>query len=312
MILVKLNPLRKFHFETWDDLGEALGVAGARPLANHRGAPRRRCKKPSAALKANVDALFEQKFPSPLPPYQRRIRQRLTAAKREPGSTLLLEVVQEIEGIVADAAPRQPLNAAGMKYLEYLAQHARAVLNGKDYSKFGGKSVWRASLARAIAALEEGRAIIAHALEGPANISDMKELKELDVWLFLNWVVAVGSHVPDDQPPDPAKLAETLRAHNALPSFRAALEILPYEWRVAYSGLDVASRLHECDTHLQLDECDRDLQLFYSRLCDFDIGFADFTHTPGEVPSIADNPGLEFFRQRCRLNPTITTLSHEV
>jgi hypothetical protein len=67
MIAVKINPLREFHYETWDDLGAALGFAGARPLGNHRGAPTKRCK-PSASLKASVDALFEQKFPFPLPP----------------------------------------------------------------------------------------------------------------------------------------------------------------------------------------------------------------------------------------------------
>lgn len=300
-IAVKINPLREFHYATWDDLGEALGFAGARPLGNHRGVPSKRCK-PSTALKASVDALFEQKFPFPLPHYQQLIRQRLTAAKRTPGEKCLLDVIQEIEGIVADAAPANAVHSAGLKYLHYLALHARAVLNNKN-AAFGDKSVWRAALASSIAALDQGRAFIAVALKDANHVPDEAVLKELDTWLFLNWVVAVGSYVPGDTPPDPAEFAATLRQCYALVRFRSALQDLPHEWRVPYNGLDVASRLRASD---------EDLQLFFSRLCDFDDGFTDFNYTPGEVPTIAANPGLEFFRDRCRVNPAITTPARKV
>ena len=57
-IAVKINPLREFHYVTWDDLGAALGFAGATLLFNHRREPSKR-SSPSAALKARVDALFE-------------------------------------------------------------------------------------------------------------------------------------------------------------------------------------------------------------------------------------------------------------
>lgn len=299
MIAVKINPLREFHYPTWDDLGHALGFE-ARALANHRGLSSKRRTAPSGKLKAAVDSLFEQKFPFPLPPAQLLFREEITAAKREPGSLPLLNAIRKIE-FVRSMTPNQPLDAAGLKYLEYLACHARGRLNNRN-GAFGDKTLWRASLARGIAALQEGRAIIARALSDPSGIPDLSTLKELDVVLFLNWVVALGSYIFDDTPPDPTELATKLGECDALARFRSALQDLPYEWRVAYSGLDVASRLRASDD---------DLRLFYSRLCDFDSGFREFTHTPGEVLAIADNPELGFFRERCRLNPTITTPTHK-
>lgn len=162
----------------------------------------------------------------------------------------LLDVIQEIEGIVADAAPEHVLHAAGLKYLHYLALHARAVLNNKN-AAFGDKTVWRAALASLIAALDQGRAIIAAALKDANHIPDEAVLKELDTWLFLNWVVAVGSYVPGDTPPDPTEFAATLRRCHALTRFRSALQDLPHEWRVPYNGLCyVASRLRASDEDL--------------------------------------------------------------
>lgn len=302
MIAVKINPLREFHYATWDDLGNELGFAGAKLIHNHRRREVKKRCKPSGLLVDSVNDLFEQKFPFPLVNYQQLIRDRLTVAKREPGSKKLLDVIREIVGIVGDANPTRPLNAAGLKYIHYLALHAHAVLNKKN-SQFGCSIVWRESLARSIVVLEEGRAIISSALDHANDVSDVDELKELDTWMFLNWVVAVGSHVPGDAPPDPVELAETFRRCEALEKFHDALVCLPHEWRIPYNGLDVASRLHASDA---------DLQKFFSRLCDFDVGFTDFDYTPGEVPSIANNPGLEFFRQRCQLNPDITTQSRKV
>lgn len=307
MIAVKINPLREFHYPTWDDLGHALGFE-ARSLANHRSLPSNRRKGASAKLKAAVDSLFEQKFPFPLPHHQQITRQRLTAAKRDPGSVTLLNVIEEIEGYVADFVPAQPFHAAGMKYLGYLARHARAVLCKSETAAtpnaaFGDKKRLRTSLADAITDLQEGRAIITRALDQPNPIPEESALKELDAVLFLNWVVAIGSYIPGDPPPNPAELTIKFHACDALGTFRAALQQLPYEWRVPYNGLDIASRLRADDN---------DLWLFYSRLCDFDSGFRDFDYRGlGEVKSIAKNPELEFFRQRCRLNPAIMTPIHK-
>ena len=299
-IALKVNPLRRFRYQTWDELGDKLGLAGARALANHRGPPDKR-PAVSAQLQACVDALFEQKFPFPLPHYQQLIRKRIVAAKREPGAKALLEVVEEIEGIVADSAPTNPHHAAGLQYIHFLALHARAVLNDSN-GAFGGKAVCRIALVDAIAALEKGREIIAATLRSNRAVPGAATLRELDTWLFLNWVVAIGSYVPGDPEPDAAGYEARLRECRALARFRLALWNLPHEWRVPYNGLDVASRLGAGDMALRR---------FYRCLCQFDSGFADLRHTPGEVPSIAANPGMEHFRRRCLANPSIIDLQRK-
>jgi hypothetical protein len=60
MIAVKINPLREFHYPTWDDLAHALGFE-ARSLANHRGPPSNR-KMASAKLKATVSDCSSRSF----------------------------------------------------------------------------------------------------------------------------------------------------------------------------------------------------------------------------------------------------------
>ena len=216
-------------------------------------------------------------------------------AKREPGGKSLLDVIEEIEGIVEDASPANPLHAAGLQYLHYMALHARAILNNSNRA-FGGRTVWRTALTNAIAALVRGRAIIAAVLNSDHEVPGAAALRQLDTWLFLNWVVAIGSQVPGDPEPDPAKYVAILHECRALAQFRRALRNLPHEWRVAYNGLDVASRLGAGDMTLRK---------FHKRLCEFDSGFESFDHTPGEVPTIAANSGMEYFRRRCQANPSI-------
>jgi hypothetical protein len=294
MIAAELHALRP-RFDTWEDLASELRLkGGARTLAPHKGLACKRIKV-SAPLRASVEELFEREYPFPLPEYQKNIRARLISAKQKGRWKGLLEVIIEIEGIVADCAPKEPLHAAGLKYLEFLACHARAILN-PTYMIFGDRIARRESLFRCISAAGEGRSIIAKALKDTPTRADSKFLAELDVWLFMNWVVAIGSYVFGDTPPDPAKLNKTLQACNAIATFKRALVDLPYEWRVPYNGLDTTSR------QLAPDE---DLALFYQRLVTFDPGFADFDYTPGEVLPINKNPEFKHFRERYKANPTL-------
>ena len=53
-IALRINPLRQFCYPTWDELGDKLGLAGARALANHRGPPANR-PRASAQMQASVE-----------------------------------------------------------------------------------------------------------------------------------------------------------------------------------------------------------------------------------------------------------------
>jgi hypothetical protein len=237
-----------------------------------------------------------------LPKYQNVLRARITKAKRYKGSPELLDVICEIEEVVDDCSCKKPLSAAGLKYLEFLACHARALYDG-GRSSFGDANTRRLSLSRATDAIKEGREIIATVLARPATVPDDKQLKELDVWLFLNLVVIIGSYIREDSEPDPAKLANTLAEYNAVAAFTKALTDLPHEWRVPYNGLDTASRLGPYSRGLGKPVSDDDLALFYNKLLEFDDAFEDFEFTPGEVFSINKNPGFAYFRARFKKNP---------
>ena len=141
MVAVLLNPLRRDHFGSWTDLALAIfrlrggdlstleGLDGIlRTGATHRGPPSKRRKR-SHAYQANVEALFELRYPFPLPKYQNAFRARITKAKRFKGSPELLDVICDIEELVDDTSCKKPLSAAGLKYLEFLARHARALYN---------------------------------------------------------------------------------------------------------------------------------------------------------------------------------------
>lgn len=285
MIAAELYALRQ-KYPTWVALAYALNC-DVRGLNDHKGEADLR-RKASPALVTSVTRLLEKHYPFPLPGYQNSIRTRLGLTKKLSGTPELLEVISEIEGIVADCKPTDAWHAAGLLYLEMLACHARAMCNGGQ-SFFGDRTALRASLARAQSAAGEARAIVAQALVEARDEEYRRRLEQLDVWLFLNWCVIIGDTVAGDVPVEKNSLKDVLIRHQALESFKTALSTLPHEWRVPYNGLDGCAKI-EAENN--------DMDLFYARLLTFDIGFASFRYTPGEVYSIESNPDWGHFRSR--------------
>ena len=290
-------------YGTKAELAEQLGC-DVRTLTEYSSKPKASAKRPrpkkpkkrrtaSGALQTRAGSLFAKHYPFPLPKYQLLLRNRLSAVKSLAGSDDLLAAIVLIEGIVADALPERAWHAAGLKNLKYMACQARALLRGNN-ADFGTDDDARVLLARGRAALEEGREIIAQALRASNNHPDQKLLRELDAWLFLNWTVAIALRLPSDGTAAPEDDRTTLVACNAVERFKTALKEVSHEFRIAYNGLDVASRSRAPDA---------DLAIFYTRLLYFDRQFTDFNYSPGEVLAIASNPDLAYFRERFKSNP---------
>jgi len=83
---------------------------------------------------------------------------------------------------------------------------------------------------------------------------------------------------------------ELLRDRSALAAVRQFLADNPYLWQAAYNGLELASAF----------ESDVDALWFYGELKRLDPGFQSFDYSPGEVPSLSNEPGMAWFCRRYR------------
>jgi hypothetical protein len=117
-------------------------------------------------------------------------------------------------------------------------------------------------------------------------------LKRLERVLFNNWLVAIAAQPKFEIGRSRAETDKILREAGVLKRLKEFLEENPFLWQAAWNGLEIASTLKSAD-----DE----MLFFYNKLKALDSGFQSFDYSPGEVPSISDEPGMAYFNNRFRL-----------
>ncbi|WP_336814109.1 hypothetical protein [Bosea sp. MMO-172] len=282
----ELNVLKKYIFGTVPKLARDLGVS-ERVIRYLMGWPRHHSASP--LVRSQITSLFTAHYPFPLPDGLADLRLMLNAAKQRPGSQELLVCVQTIE-YTTQLNQLGEWAQIGALYLYFAACHARAMLNNKQ-SMFGNEKSFRQILDRGIDALEKARKLVADTLQKNPHHPDMKKIRELDAYLLLNHVTARGFYITDETEIRKDEVTAELKEINAIELFLDAMLTAPWEWRLAYNGLDVANRLNQPDDILMK---------FYGPLMSFDRGFSDVAYSPGEVLSIEKNPDWGHLRQRLK------------
>ncbi|KRE02998.1 hypothetical protein ASE63_26170 [Bosea sp. Root381] len=282
----ELNVLKNNIYGSVSKLALAVGV-GERVIRYLIGWPNRRIASPMA--RRQIVDLFATHYPFPLPEGLADLRLMLNAAKQHPGSHELLACINTIRYVVS--FPQVGAFAqVGALYMFYMACHAQAMLSRKQ-AMFGSEKRHRSILDDGIKALEAGRQLVATTLQESPDHPYAKKLRELDAYLLLNQVIARGLYIADKSEIDCAGVVEDLRKNNAIELFDKAMKDAPWEWRLAYNGLDIANRLNASDDVLMQ---------FYGPLLAFDRGFSDPGYTPGEVLSIDKNPDWKHLQNRLK------------
>lgn len=269
----------------WAAVGNGVGLSEdyARKCRNPK-----RAKNVTKATRDRVRKAHEFYCPLPLPDLYRLARTRLNREKAAPGSPELQECLIELDLWLGSFVPLHPWHAASHEYLRGLVELTKAVQSKKKDSWFGGRKGWTAALANAQVCFTRGLEITTGSYDTLSEF-ERDQILKLRPLLELNRVAALMHEAHLGTPEEQTRIYEALRKECVVEKFRDYLDKNPEFWRVAWSGLCVAS-VQRAD--------DRTLLYFYKALVACDSGFRSLEYAPGEVPAINKEPELKFFVER--------------
>jgi hypothetical protein len=192
--------------------------------------------------------------------------------------------------MLADYEPKTIWASASKSYMLGFTAMSRALHHNDQHNWFGGRKEWPRAMIQAEQFFDRGQITIAKAPNDCPH-DEKHLLAKLDHVLFNNWLVAVAAQPKLGMGRSREETDGILREARVLSRLIEFLQENPFLWQAAWNGLEIASTLRGSDN---------EMLSFYNKLKELDSGFQSFDYSPGEVPSISDEPGMAYFCARFR------------
>lgn len=295
MITVELRAIAKAKGRSATARGFGIGDRTLQLILNEAG----RAAKASESFRLEVREEYNRLRPFPLPSDLRIAREELTARKARPGSAELQRFLIMLEGML-NRAQATTFSAGPIKYMLGMCNWSKALHHGGAATWFGGDDNRRASASQAEGNFEEAQGAVKEALAGNLRPGEREllpgereMLEQLEPAIFINWMCIVSEQAKLGWHRTLPDALQIMREKNALARLKEFVSANCELWQAIYDGLELSSLSQSEDYALW----------FYDKLKEADKGFQSFDYSPGEVPSLAKEPGMKWFHDRFR--PTL-------
>lgn len=243
----------------------------------------------SLTMRALIDNEHESLRPFPLPDDLRIAHNVLVRLKANPGSAELRDYLIMMEGLLLRAKP-SIAEAACITYMLGMLNWSKAFHHGRKATWFGGMNNWKAYALQAEHEFEAAREFADKAQDAELAAAEKELILQLKPTIICNWFGVVAEQAKRGYRRSFPEVLELLKERKCVELLRSFVEDNPYLWQAIFNGLELSSWFQSAP----------DALWFYDHLKNADPGFQSFDYSPGEVPSIAKEPGMKWFHDEFR------------